>query len=175
MNSEFYKMSCPNCGGGIEFPAHGVGELTLCPHCASEIVLICEGPFEASDDPQQVPVRKPEPSANLKPKLRRIQLPKPKPKLDQIPTSGLGKCRVCGKEVSPSAQTCPHCGEHAPAVVKRCPKCNSTRITASEGTHFGFGKAAAGALVLGPLGLLAGLLPTRSTFFKCLDCGEQFM
>lgn len=88
---------------------------------------------------------------------------------------GLARCRVCGKNVSPSAQTCPHCGERSPALLKRCPKCNSTRVTAFEGDHFGFGKAAAGAVVLGPLGLLAGLLPTKSTFFKCLDCGKQFM
>jgi hypothetical protein len=89
--------------------------------------------------------------------------------------SPLGSCRVCGKDVSPSAQTCPHCGEYAPAVSKQCPNCRSTRVTAFEGSHFGIGKAAAGAVVLGPLGLLAGLLPTRSTFFRCLNCGAEFM
>jgi hypothetical protein len=32
MNAEFYKMYCPKCGGGFEYPAHGVGELAPCPH-----------------------------------------------------------------------------------------------------------------------------------------------
>ena len=91
--------------------------------------------------------------------------------------SGLARCRVCGKDVSPSAQTCPHCGEHSPAITnpKRCPKCCSTCITVSTASRFGLGKAAAGVAILGPLGLLAGLLPTTSTCFKCLDCGAEFM
>jgi|ERR1039457_727623 hypothetical protein len=39
MNSKFYKMSCPSCGGGIEFPAHGIGELIDCPHCQKPVCL----------------------------------------------------------------------------------------------------------------------------------------
>jgi hypothetical protein len=39
MNSEFYKMSCPKCGGGIEFPEHGLGSQIECPHCRTPIVL----------------------------------------------------------------------------------------------------------------------------------------
>ena len=39
MNSEFYKMSCPNCGGGIEFPEHGLGSQIKCPHCQKPVVL----------------------------------------------------------------------------------------------------------------------------------------
>jgi hypothetical protein len=39
MNPEFYKISCPNCGGGIEFPEHGLGSQIECPHCRKPIVL----------------------------------------------------------------------------------------------------------------------------------------
>ncbi len=38
---EFYKIECGHCGGGIEFPAHGSGEVILCPHCAEEVILWC--------------------------------------------------------------------------------------------------------------------------------------
>src|ERR1041385_2701194 len=32
-------MTCPKCGGHIEFPREGVGEKILCPHCESPIWL----------------------------------------------------------------------------------------------------------------------------------------
>lgn len=38
----YFKMSCPNCGGHIEFPVHGIGLGIACPHCAAAITL--QGP-----------------------------------------------------------------------------------------------------------------------------------
>src|SRR6266581_5369343 len=35
----YFKIPCPECEGGIEFPAHGVGEQAACPHCQQSIVL----------------------------------------------------------------------------------------------------------------------------------------
>jgi hypothetical protein len=35
----YFKIQCPECEGGIEFPAHGVGEQAACPHCRQSIVL----------------------------------------------------------------------------------------------------------------------------------------
>ena len=36
---ECFKIHCPNCGAGIEFPAHGVGDEIECPHCKRVIIL----------------------------------------------------------------------------------------------------------------------------------------
>jgi len=36
----YVKMDCPHCGGSIEFPAHGLGEIIDCPHCAEQIQLL---------------------------------------------------------------------------------------------------------------------------------------
>jgi hypothetical protein len=38
-NMKHIKSLCSNCGGSIEFPAHGLGELIDCPHCAEQIKL----------------------------------------------------------------------------------------------------------------------------------------
>ena len=87
----------------------------------------------------------------------------------------LGKCRVCGKDVSSGAQTCPHCGEFSPAIARRCIHCGSKRVTALQRAGFGVGKAALEAAVLGPLGLLAGLISTKYMSFECIDCGKEFL
>ena len=37
-------MSCPSCGGGIEFPTRGVGVEVPCPHCAQVVALVAPLP-----------------------------------------------------------------------------------------------------------------------------------
>jgi ribosomal protein S27E len=54
-----------------------------------------------------------------------------------------------------------------------CPKCNSTQITAHQ-KGFSAGKAIAGDLLLGPLGLLAGQIGRNDIIITCLNCGTQF-
>jgi uncharacterized paraquat-inducible protein A len=29
----YFENHCESCGGGVEFPANGVGEQIPCPHC----------------------------------------------------------------------------------------------------------------------------------------------
>lgn len=52
----------------------------------------------------------------------------------------------------------------------RCPRCRSTQLTANR-KGFGLGKAAAGGLLLGPVGLLGGFLGSRKVKITCLKCG----
>ena len=55
----------------------------------------------------------------------------------------------------------------------RCPKCQSTQITAGK-KGFGLGKAAAGGILLGPAGLLAGFAGSGSVEVTCLQCGNKW-
>jgi len=55
----------------------------------------------------------------------------------------------------------------------KCPKCNSTNLTANN-KGFGLGKAAVGGVLLGPVGLLGGLVGSKNAVFVCLKCGNQF-
>jgi tellurium resistance protein terD len=52
----------------------------------------------------------------------------------------------------------------------RCPRCRSTQLTANR-KGFGLGKAAAGGLLLGPVGLLGGFLGSSKVKITCLKCG----
>lgn len=55
----------------------------------------------------------------------------------------------------------------------KCPKCGSSSITANK-KGFGVGKAIAGDLIAGPIGLLAGGMGSNKVIITCLACGHRF-
>lgn len=55
----------------------------------------------------------------------------------------------------------------------RCPRCGSKDIKVTE-KGFGFGKAAAGGCLLGPLGLLFGGFGRKQSKLVCQNCGNRF-
>jgi RNA polymerase subunit RPABC4/transcription elongation factor Spt4 len=82
-------------------------------------------------------------------------------------------CRNCGKQISRNASTCPNCGEPNPALRMVCPVCGSANFTSVK-KGFSIGKAAAGGVLLGPLGLLGGALGSNDTAFRCQKCGYRW-
>lgn len=54
-----------------------------------------------------------------------------------------------------------------------CPLCGSTQLTANK-KGFGLGKAIAGGVLLGPVGLLSGFLGSNKVRITCLKCGHQW-
>ena len=55
----------------------------------------------------------------------------------------------------------------------RCPVCGSAQVTSTK-KGFSLGKAAAGGLLLGGIGLLGGLVGSNKVMLNCLSCGHQF-
>jgi len=55
----------------------------------------------------------------------------------------------------------------------RCPKCGSTEIAVGN-KGFGLGKAAAGGVLLGPVGLLGGFVGSKKIVISCLLCGYKW-
>jgi hypothetical protein len=55
----------------------------------------------------------------------------------------------------------------------RCPKCKSTQITANK-KGFSVGKAAAGVLLTGGVGVVAGAIGSNSVKVTCLSCGNSW-
>lgn len=55
----------------------------------------------------------------------------------------------------------------------QCPNCSSTQITAQK-KGFGAGKAVAGAVLFGGVGLLGGFFGSKKVLLTCLNCGKQW-
>ena len=55
----------------------------------------------------------------------------------------------------------------------KCPKCGSAQIS-SQRKGFSGGKAVAGAVLTGGIGLLAGTIGSNKVTISCLKCGNQF-
>lgn len=88
------------------------------------------------------------------------------------------QCPECGKEISDKTVAYPICGNHMNQQAQQekflcCPKCGSRELHA-EHKGFSGGKALAGALVTGGIGLLAGTIGCRDTQITCLKCGNKF-
>lgn len=90
-------------------------------------------------------------------------------------------CSECGKKLSDKAASCPNCGNpmNAPKQMDAdkeylgCPKCRSQQLH-SEQTGFSGGKALAGAILTGGIGLLAGTIGSKELMITCLKCGNVF-
>lgn len=54
-----------------------------------------------------------------------------------------------------------------------CPKCGSTQFTANK-KGFSGGKAVAGAVLTGGIGILAGTIGSNDIIITCLKCGNEF-
>ncbi len=53
------------------------------------------------------------------------------------------------------------------------PRCKSTQVTANK-KGFSSSKAAAGVLLTGGVGLLAGTISNKEIVITCLNCGKEF-
>ena len=88
-------------------------------------------------------------------------------------------CTECGKQISDKAISCPNCGNPINQQTSQqeeflcCPQCGSRELHA-EHKGFSGGKALAGVLVTGGIGLLAGTIGSRDTQITCLKCGNGF-
>lgn len=61
-------------------------------------------------------------------------------------------------------------------VPNKCPMCGETEkwIKVDENNKgFSVGKAAVGAVLLGPIGLVGGALGKKKVFYACGKCGFQ--
>lgn len=98
-----------------------------------------------------------------------------------------GVCPHCQSKLrTDKAQQCPTCHaswrdarptEFSKEVVGdrlvKCPKCNTTQVTSSR-KGFGVKRALAGAVLVGPLGLLAGATGRKKIELSCLKCGHRW-
>ena len=88
------------------------------------------------------------------------------------------KCLSCkssflAKEFTPPPPINPPLEQKPEPSPIKCPNCGSAQIMGGK-KGFSGGKAVGGALVLGPLGLLAGLHKSKQVIIACLNCGHKW-
>ncbi|MBA9079882.1 zinc-ribbon domain-containing protein [Rufibacter quisquiliarum] len=104
-----------------------------------------------------------------------------------------GICPICNNKLrTDKAQQCASCSSSWRADIPqpltstpkvkvqekqsdeiKCPKCKSTNIMANR-KGFGAGKALAGALLTGGIGLLGGFIGSKKIIISCLKCGHKW-
>lgn len=86
-------------------------------------------------------------------------------------------CPECSKEISDKAESCPNCGfpiqKEESEEYLACPKCFSKELHADK-SGFSGGKALAGAVLTGGIGLLAGTIGSKNIYLTCLKCNHRF-
>ncbi len=124
---------------------------------------------QAGSYPYQVPVAPSSPQPSPAPNYRPTNPPPHPPRSN----SGTTRCKSCHNTVAKSAPSCPHCGEVAPALRIRCPRCASMSFSAGK-RGFALGGAALGAVLLGPVGLLGGLVGSKDVELTCSQCHHRW-
>lgn len=144
------KFKCPKCGKSFSVREQDAGKKGKCP-CGAIISVpaVCTKSPE-SQDPVVASYR-------LSDEIEDAKVTAQEPK-----TGGVQRT-TAQRNASSQAQ---------PPQLK-CPKCGSTQIM---GTTKGFGgfKAVGGALLAGPVGLLAGLHGSKKMMVGCLSCGHTW-
>ncbi|WP_342421878.1 hypothetical protein [Paenibacillus sp. FSL E2-0178] len=122
--------------------------------------------------------------------------------INEMPTYYLCQCDKCGKSIKVPKNICQDsnigikttspvfcsCGT-ASNIIKppdsmpaenysepeqvRCPKCRSQQFSANT-KGFGLGKAVAGGVLAGPVGLLGGVIGSKTVVITCLSCGHKW-
>lgn len=150
-------VKCPNCEWSAEVPDEKIpagGGKGTCPKCQTK--------FEVHKDA--------------------TPLTEEPPVLSSPTQRDTRACPLCGEEILSVAKKCKHCQSMLydtlePPInsepIVACTQCGSTQFTAAK-QGFGFGLATVGGLLVGPLGLLAGLKGIDTTTITCLKCGHQW-
>lgn len=153
----FYQTKCPNCGEKVnpELPISttmktwrvGPDKIEVKCQCCGKIYLYEKKWFYPADDPRgQIPNTL----------LRCPGCHAESPAGTRLPNEGTTEY---GKNSAEKQSRCPYCGSHSIQAVKK---------------GFGLGKAAAGGLLLGPVGLFGGVIGSNKIQRVCLNCGKKF-
>jgi len=89
------------------------------------------------------------------------------------PSPASPKPHAVSAPISQKSQAKQRIAENKASGVACCPKCGSTSLSANK-KGFSLGKAAAGAFVAGPVGLVGGTLGANKLEVTCLNCGHKF-
>lgn len=159
--SELPKVTCRECKH--VYPANKF----KCPNCFSnnsEYIHIVETPTAASNSNSIM---------TLYPGTIRCKA------CDFVYPVDLPSCRACNaindqKPIIGNQQSSKSPTTIEPDASIICPKCKAKNAYNAGSKGFGLGKAAIGGVLIGPVGLLGGLIGSNKTVITCLKCNHKW-
>jgi predicted RNA-binding Zn-ribbon protein involved in translation (DUF1610 family) len=166
MATALFTTICTGCGAEMRVPDHYRGRRIGCTACRIEFTALMpeERPFE-------------------------FPCPACRENIEAEPgwTGICAPCPHCGENVTipnsdgsfpasedPACSVAPvQTAMRDPAAPVRCPRCSSAQVSANK-KGFGGKGAVIGAVLLGPVGLLGGLMGSGKVKITCLKCGNEF-
>ena len=174
-------IECPECGGKVSdkaptcihcgYPLHEsevmqVQEVQYCPYCGktnnieSTFCGYCGKSFLKEEKKQELaPINSNTDVVNIMDYKNDLDMPNDMVRLQQAQIIQLQR-QLDEQRRQFDAQA-------------KCPKCGSTSLSGGK-QGFGVGKAVAGAVLLGGVGLLAGGIGANKTVVTCMNCGYKF-
>jgi tellurium resistance protein TerD len=161
---------CPGCKDKLRSKENMIGEVEFCPSCNIEFRIADSAlelfkaerlrEREEKAKRQKDILERKKRDADRKEEVRkRQQRQQRRTKTVAEANDDLAKSRSVGSQENDTIA---------------CKKCGSTQLTANK-KGFGLGKAAAGGLLLGPVGLLGGMLGGSKVRITCLKCGHDWI
>jgi len=159
-------LACIHCGYPLQEPKEKQVEIQYCPYCGktnsieSAFCGYCGKPFAKSEEKYEV--------VPVSTDTDVVDIMDYKNDLD----SSTDMIRLQQAQIIQQQRQLEEQRRQFEAQAK-CPKCGSTSLSGRK-QGFGLGKAVAGAVLLGGVGLLAGGIGANKTVVTCLNCGYKF-
>ena len=163
---------CPVCGERLRSPISDAGTQDVCPNCNIQYVVPGTKERDQLNREKQAELKH---KRQVAEQIRKIKQEKQRENIEaRVLVQEEEEFRRQRREAIESAkQQAARTRAIKPSAEIKCPVCKSTQITPNK-KGFGLGKAVVGGLLLGPIGLLGGVIGSDKIKITCLACGHVF-
>jgi tellurium resistance protein TerD len=167
------RYNCPDCGDRLHSPLADAGTQDACPNCNTQFLVPGKKQLDQLNRRKRAELKHKRQIAEQNRELKqKKQREKTEARFRAEKEAELRRQQEIQRQQLKAAEEPAKPPPEPPAEIK-CPVCESTQVTANK-KGFGLGKAAVGGLLLGPLGLLGGVIGSGKVKITCLACGHEF-
>lgn len=164
LGSYTVAYDCPRCKSGLKSRLDDAGTSDTCPDCGTGFIVPGKEERDRIHHEQAVGAQRTLEAKELARKKRELECEEERKQQAAARAAEI-------QSQQPKTEPSPLVPLDDEAI--HCPQCGSSQVTANK-KGFGLGKAAVGGLLLGPVGLLGGMIGGGKIKITCLKCGHVF-